>query len=83
MARGLGYGEIRRNVDLYPADVTNIFIRRVKRQSGIAGSCVDCINEHLGEEKKRKEKGKNGNSFVVREKEKVKSLCNNNNRVCF
>lgn len=82
MAIGLGYGEIRRNVDLYPADVTNILIKRVKRQSGIAWSCVDCINAHLEKKKKRKEKRKNGNSFVVGEKEKVKSLCNNN-RVCF
>lgn len=47
MAIGIGYWEIRSNVDLYPTDMTNILIRRVKRQNGIVGSCVDCIGEHL------------------------------------
>lgn len=35
MAVGLGYWGKRSNVDLYPTDMTDILIRRVKRQSGI------------------------------------------------
>lgn len=53
MAIGQGYWEIGSNVDLYPTDMTDILIRRVKRQSGIVGSCADCVGEHL--KKKAKE----------------------------
>ena len=60
--------------------MTNILIRRVKRQNGIVGSCVVCIGEHL--KRKKKEEGKENLSFGVREKEKVRSLCKSN-RVLF
>lgn len=85
MAIGQGYWEIGSNVDLYPTDMTDILIRRVKRQSGIVGSCVDCVGEHLKKKQKKIKKGKERKgslSFVMKEKEKVKSLCNSN-RVCF
>ena len=45
--------------------MTNILIRRVKRQSGIVGSCVDCIGEQL--KRKKKEERKENLSFGVRE----------------
>lgn len=81
MAVGRGYWEIGSNVDLHPTAMTDILIRRVKRQSGIVGSCADCVGEHL--KKRKKGKKRKGNlSFVMKEKEKVKSLCNSN-RVCF
>lgn len=38
MAIGMGYWEIGSNVDLYPTDMTNILIRRVKRPSGVVGA---------------------------------------------
>lgn len=60
--------------------MTNILIRRVKRQSGIVGSCVVCIVEQL--KRKKKEEGKENLSFGVREKEKVRSLCKSD-RVLF
>lgn len=52
----------------------NILIRRVKRQSGIVGSCVDCIGEHLKKKKRNKgEERKEKLSFVVREKERSRA----------
>lgn len=69
-------------MDLYPTDMTNILIRRVKRQSGVVGSCVDCIGEQLKKKNKGKKERRENLSFVVREKEKVKSMCNDNT-VCF
>lgn len=65
-------------MDLYPTDMTNKLIRRVKRPSGVVGSCVDCTGEQLKEKNKGKKERRENLSFVVREKEKVKSLCNNN-----
>lgn len=58
--------------------MTNILIRRVKRQSGIVGSCVDCIGEQL---KRKKKERKENLSFGVGEKEKIRSLSPNSNRV--
>lgn len=67
-------------MDVKPTDMTNILIRRVKRQSGIVGSCVDCIGEQL--KRKKKEERKENLSFGVREKEKVRSLSNSNRVFC-
>lgn len=56
MAIGRGYWERGSNVDLHPTDMTDILIRRVKRQSGIVGSCADCVGEHLKKIKEKKER---------------------------
>lgn len=81
MAIGIGYWEIGSHVDLYPTDMSNRLIRRVQTQTGVVGSCVDCTGEQLKKNTGKKER-REYLYFVVREKEKVKILCNNNT-VCF
>ena len=62
MAIGIGYWEIGSHVDLNPTDMTNRLIRRVQTQTGVVGSCVDCIGEQL---KKIQERKKGENTYIL------------------